>query len=342
MTELRKLIEKLCLCSAPSGDEGSLAKTILEEIAPYCTAKIDPNGNIIAFKQGKNKAASRVMLDAHLDEVGVMVTAVTEDGFLKFETLGGILAGALVCKTVQINGHVGVIGAKPIHLSSAEERQKPFSPEDLVIDIGAADRQAALAVVQPGDSGTFLGEYINFDEDMICTKALDDRIGCALLITLLKQPAEYDFYATFTVQEELGLRGAKTATYTVNPDVALVLESTTANDIANTDETKAVCYVGKGAVLSFMDRATLYDRGLFNLLKQTAESQKIAVQTKNAVAGGNNAGAVSLTRSGVRTAAISLPCRYIHSACSVASLKDAEQMLFLTKAVLPQLCTLKP
>lgn len=340
MEPLNELIKALCCRNAPSGSEQPAADYILQKIAPYCTAEKDLNGNIIAFKKGKKRPKNRVMLDAHLDEVGVIITAVTESGFALFEPLGGILPETLVCKRVLVNGHLGVIGAKPIHLASAEERKNPFTQKDLTIDFGAANRAEALTLVQPGDCGTFESEITPLEGNFVKAKALDDRVGCALLMQLLSQPAEYDYYATFTVQEELGCRGAKTAAFTVQPNIALVLEATTANDIADTPPEKAVCFAGGGAVVSFMDRATLYDRELFELALATAAEQKIAVQTKNAVAGGNNAGAISLSGAGVRTLALSLPCRYIHSPSGVASFEDCKALQALAAALLPKLCSL--
>lgn len=340
MEPLNELIKALCCLNAPSGSEQPAADYILQKIAPYCTAEKDLNGNIIAFKNGKKRPKNRVMLDAHLDEVGVIITAVTESGFALFEPLGGILPETLVCKRVLVNGHLGVIGAKPIHLASAEERKNPFTQKDLTIDFGAANRAEALTLVQPGDCGTFESEFTPLEGNFVKAKALDDRVGCALLMQLLSQPAEYDYYATFTVQEELGCRGAKTAAFTVQPNIALVLEATTANDIADTPPEKAVCFAGGGAVVSFMDRATLYDRELFELALATAAEQKIAVQTKNAVAGGNNAGAISLSGAGVRTLALSLPCRYIHSPSGVASFEDCKALQALAAALLPKLCSL--
>lgn len=338
MENFKKLVQTLCELDAPSGDETPVADFILAEISPYCEAEKDRNGNIIAFKKGKNRSKNKVLLDAHTDEVGFMVTSVTEEGFLHFEPLGGILPESLVASRVRVNGHAGVIGAKPIHLAGAEERKKPFTQKDLIIDLGASGKEAALQAVQPGDCGTFESPFTVLCGNLVKAKALDDRIGCAVLITLLQQPAEYDYYASFTVQEELGCRGAKTAAYTVAPEYAVVLEATTANDIGETPAEKAVCYVGKGATVSFMDRATLYDKELFELALSQAKEKNIAVQTKNAVAGGNNAGAISLAGSGVRTLAISLPCRYIHSASGVADLADGISMLKLTKALLLQLC----
>ena len=223
MEPLNELIKALCCLNAPSGSEQPAADYILQKIAPYCTAEKDLNGNIIAFKKGKKRPKNRVMLDAHLDEVGVIITAVTESGFALFEPLGGVLPETLVCKRVLVNGHLGVIGAKPIHLASAEERKNPFTQKDLTIDFGAANRAEALTLVQPGDCGTFESEFTPLEGNFVKAKALDDRVGCALLMQLLSQPAEYDYYATFTVQEELGCRGAKTAAFTVQPNIALVL-----------------------------------------------------------------------------------------------------------------------
>lgn len=340
MEPLNQLIRQLCCLNAPSGCEQPVSDYILQKIAPYCEAEKDLNGNIIAFKKGNRRSKNRVMLDAHLDEVGVIITGVTDGGFARFEPLGGILPEALVCTRVLVNGHLGVIGAKPIHLATADERKAPFQQKDLFIDFGTQSREATLALVQPGDCGTFSSEFTPLGTNYVKAKALDDRVGCALLMQLLTQPAEFDYYATFTVQEELGCRGAKTAAFRVAPDIALVLEATTANDIAATPAEKAVCFVGQGGVLSFMDRSTLYSRELLQLALQTAADCGIAAQTKNAVAGGNNAGAISLSGAGVQTLALSLPCRYIHSPSGVASLKDCEAMLQLAKALLPKLCTL--
>ena len=337
MDKLFTLLERLCRCDGPSGSEDAVREIILNEIAGHCEAQVDRMGNIIAFKKGKKPAKHKVMLDAHMDEVGVIVTGATEAGLLRFEAVGGIETEALACKRVRFGDIVGVIGMKPIHLSTAKERETLPARDALFIDIGAKDREDALELVPPGTIGTFVSDFEKLSADTFRAKAVDDRVGCAALITLLQKESEYDFYATFTVGEELGCRGAKTAAFAVAPEFAIVLEATTAADLHGTPEERSVCQVMKGAVVSFMDRATQYDRALFELALQTAKEEKIPVQTKRAVAGGNNAGAISLSKTGVRTVAVSLPCRYIHSSHSVAAFRDVQAVADLAGALCKRL-----
>jgi endoglucanase len=320
------LLQNLCLLNGTSGDEKSVRDFIISEIKGFCDYEIDNLGNLICFKKGEKTPKNRLMLDAHMDEVGVIITSVTSDGFLKFQTVGGIDAATLLFKKVKIGDVVGVISAKPIHLLSKEEGQKAPKTDSLYIDIGATDKENALDLVNLGDTGVVLSDFTVMG-DCVKAKALDDRVGCAVLIALLKEKAEYDFYAVFSTQEEIGTRGARVATFAVNPDYALVLEATTAADISGVSGEKSVCNLGNGPAVSFMDRATLYDKELYN----TALNSGIVCQPKRAVAGGNNSGAIHLSREGVKTLAISLPCRYIHTDSSVANLGDIENMLNLTK-----------
>ncbi len=329
------LLEKLCLIDATSGDEASLRNFIISQIVGFCDYKTDNLGNLICFKKGENVPLKKVMVDAHMDEVGLIITSVTEKGFLKFKTVGGIDTSALMFRKVKINGKInGVIGGKPIHLIKADARKKLPQAESLHIDIGVASKQAALKMIALGDRAVIESEFIKNDI-LIKAKAIDDRIGCAVLIKLLQMQADYDFYASFSVQEEIGTRGAKTAAYAINPDSALILEATTAADIADVPEDKRVCELGKGVAVSFMDRATVYDKDYYN----AALKSGIPCQPKAAVAGGNNSGSVHLSRQGVRTLAISVPCRYIHSAGSAANTKDMQSMLDLTKYMLNGICS---
>ncbi len=322
-----KTLEKLCLLDSASGDERCVRNAIIEEIKDFCEYRVDNLGNIIAFKKGKNTPCRKILLDAHMDEVGLIITSVTADGFLKFSTVGGIDPAVMISRRVKINGNItGVIGLKPVHLCHGDEGKKLPKADDLYIDIGAKCKEEALSLVSLGDTAVICGDFVK-SGDKILSKALDDRIGCAILISLLKEESEYDFYAVFSVQEEVGLRGAKVATFAVNPDFAIILEGTTAADIADVSEEKQVCNLGLGVAVSFMDRSTLYDRGLYNL----ALSSGIPCQSKRFVSGGNNAGAVHLSREGVRTVAISVPCRYIHSASSVADIKDINSAYELAK-----------
>ena len=329
-----ELLKQLCLLDGTSGDEDLVREFIISEINGHCDYKIDNLGNIICFKKGKKQPAKKVMLDAHMDEVGLIITSVTADGFLKFKTVGGIDTSALMFRKVKIGGKVsGVIGGKPIHLIKGDARKKLPECDSLYIDIGACSKDEALEKINLGDRAIIESDFV-LSGDIIKAKAIDDRIGCAVLIGLLKSDSEYDFYASFSVQEEIGTRGAKTATYSINPEAARVIEATTAADIANVPDDKKVCKLGEGAVVSFMDRGTVYDKNYYTAALQSG----INCQPKKAVAGGNNSAGIHLTREGVRTLAISLPCRYIHSASCVANTKDCESVEALAKHMLNGIC----
>lgn len=329
-----ELLKQLCCLDATSGDEDAVRDFIVSQIDGFCEYRIDNLGNIICFKKGENRSCKKVMVDAHMDEVGLIITSATNDGFLKFKTVGGIDVSALLQRKVKIGGKInGVIGSRPIHLIEGDGRKKLPKEDSLYIDIGAKSKEEALTIVSLGDRAVLESEFV-VSGDYVKAKAIDDRIGCAVIIKLLQSDAQYDFYASFSVQEEIGLRGAKTAAYSINPDSALMLEATTAADIAGVGQEKSVCNLGKGAVVSFMDRATVYDKNYYSSALQSG----ILCQPKRAVAGGNNSGSVHLSREGVRTLALSLPCRYIHSPSCVASLKDCESLSALAQYMLNGIC----
>lgn len=325
-----ELLEKLCNIDATSGDEDAVRDFIISEIKDYCECRVDNLGNIIAFKKGEKRPLRKVMVDAHMDEVGLIITGITADGFLKFKTVGGIETSALMFRRVKINGGIsGVICGKPVHLISSAERKKLPDSDSLYIDIGATSKDDAEKLINLGDRAVICGDC-TFVGDNVISKAIDDRIGCATLISLIKNKSEYDFYGSFSVQEEIGLRGAKTAAFGINPDSAIILESTTAADIAGVGENEKVCSLGDGVAVSFMDRATVYDKKYY----KAALESLIPCQPKSAVAGGNNSGAVHLNREGVRIIALSVPCRYIHTSSSVANVKDCENLYNLAKYML--------
>ena len=326
-------LKELCALNAVSGDEKSVRNYMISKIDGKTDWHTDNLGNIIAFKKGKNRSLKKLMVDAHMDEVGLIISSVTEEGFLKFYTVGGIDTAVLMFRRVKIGNINGVISGKPVHLLSSAQKKKLPEANSLYIDIGAADKAEALKLVSLGDRAVICGEYVK-KGDKIISKALDDRAGCAILLSLLLEESDYDFYATFTVQEEVGLRGAKTAAFSVEPEAALVLEATTAADIAEVDNAHRVCALGGGPAVSFMDRATVYDRHYYN----AALSSGIKCRPKAAVAGGNNSGAVHLSRGGVRTLAISVPCRYIHSPASVADENDIKNALLLTRYMINGIC----
>ena len=329
-----EILKKLCMLNGTSGDEKCVRDFIISQIDGYCKWEIDNLGNIIAFKEGEKRPVKKIMIDAHTDEVGLIVTGITAEGFLKFTTVGGIETSALMFRRVKLNGDLfGIICGKPVHLLSGDEKKKLPKADSLYIDIGATSKEEAEKYVGLGDTAVICGDYTE-NGDNIISKALDDRIGCAVLINLIKSKSEYDFYASFSVQEEVGLRGARVTAYSINPDSAIILEATTAADIADVKEENKVCSVGKGVAVSFMDKATVYDKEYYN----TALNSGISSQPKCAVAGGNNSGAVHLSREGVRTIALSVPCRYIHTSSCVASKSDCENLYNLANFMLKKIC----
>ena len=328
------LLQKLCAADGISGDENTVRELILAEIRPFAdSVTIDPLGNLLIHKKGKNRPKAKLMLSAHMDEVGLMVTDITSDGYLKFDEVGGIDRRVLIGKNVTVNQTVnGVIGVKPIHLTKGDESSAIPSYSELYIDIGAQSAQEAQKYVSPGDSVCFVSEFTQTTE-MIRSKAIDDRFGCLVLIDLIKSELDFDMDFAFVVQEEVGLHGATVAAYTLDPDYALVIETTTAADIPEIDAQKQVCRLGEGAVISMMDKRTIYDKEMAALALKTAEEIGVKAQIKRAVAGGNDAGVIHKSRGGVRTLAVSLPCRYLHAPNCVAAKDDYESVMQLTRAL---------
>ena len=332
---MTELVKKLCCLDATSGDETSARDFIISEIDGFCDWKTDALGNIIVFKKGKKAPLKKVMLDAHTDEVGLIITSITDSGFLKFKTVGGIDTAALMFRNVKINGRInGVICGKPIHLLEKSEAETLPKKESLYIDIGATSKEDAEKYVSVGDRAVICGDF-KLTGNNIISKALDDRIGCAILIDLIKSPSEYDFYASFSVQEEIGCRGAKTAAFGIDPECAIVLEGTTAADIADVTDENSVCNLGKGPAVSFMDGGTCYDRKFYN----AALNSGILCQPKRSVTGGNDSGVIHLSKEGVRTVVISVPCRYIHTASSIADIDDCVNAYNLAKYMLNGICS---
>lgn len=319
------LLERLCSARAVSGSEREVRELILNEVKPYAdSVEVTPLGSLIVFKKGEKRPGTRLMLNAHMDEVGMIVTYITDDGLLRFCPVGGMDRRVLPGKSVTVGDNVpGVIGVKPVHLLDGEEKEKSVPLKELSIDIGAKDREEAERYVTPGDPVCF-DSLFDTSHGMVKSRALDDRAGCAILIEMLRDRLEYDMTFVFAVQEEIGLRGSKTAAYAVDPQAAIVVESTTAADIAGVEKDRQVCCLGEGAAISFMDRHTIYDKEYYRMAFSAAETAGVKCQAKRAVAGGNDAGAIHVSRAGVRTVAVSLPCRYLHSAVGMISQQDYE------------------
>ncbi|MCH5315515.1 MAG: M42 family peptidase [Eubacterium sp.] len=330
------MLKELCLLNGTSGDESKVRDYIINQINGYCEYTVDNLGSIIALKKGAKTPSKKVMLCAHMDEVGFIITSITDDGYLKFSPVGGIDSKVCLDRVIEINGVKGVIGVKPVHQLTESEKDSTPEFSKLYIDIGAENREQAEALVDLGDYAYFSSEYYEFGNGFIKSKALDDRIGCMLLIELIKSDLEYDTYFCFNVQEEVGLRGASCTSYSVGADISIVLEATTAGDLCGVSGGERVCALGDGPVVSFMDRRTIYDKELYSLAFDIAKANGVKIQTKTAIAGGNDAGAIQTSGKGSRVLAVSLPCRYIHSAASVVKISDIKETrrlisLLLTK-----------
>ena len=336
----RELLAALCRVDGPSGREEAVRRMILQELEASPAPKevtVDPMGNVLVHLIGRQPASKRLLLDAHMDEVGFLVSFIQPDGLLRFETVGGIDKTVLFGHRVRIGRQLGVIGGKAVHQCRDKEKETVPAAETMLIDIGAADRQAAEAVVSVGDDGTFAEGFTDWGNGFFCGKAVDDRVGCALLLTLAGQQPAYDVWLSFSVQEEVGLRGAAVVGNAVRPDIAVAVDATTAADTVGSTDADCVCRVRGGAVVSFADRATLYDRPLYDRIRAAAEARGIPTQTKTRVAGGNNAASLQRSHTGVQTAAVSLPCRYIHSPACVGHWEDVEAMEALLRCLVEEL-----
>lgn len=332
-----EMIKELSLINGTSGRENAVREYIISKIDGHCTYEIDALGNIIAFKKGQRPANHKVMLDAHMDEVGIIITHITAEGFLKFGNVGGIDTKVMLGRQfIFESGAVGVVGVKPIHLLKGDEKTKIPDGDSLYIDIGVSSKEEAEKKVKIGETGVFLSDFVVFGDKKIKCKALDDRVGCAVLINLIQSDIPYDAYFSFSVQEEIGARGAAVAAYTIDPDYAIVLETTTAADIIDVPLHKQVCVLGNGAAISFMDRSTLYSKEVFDTTFRIAEENNIKVQAKTLVAGGNNAGAIHKAGGGIKTIAVNTPCRYLHSPSCVCDLRDIESVTKLTRALISE------
>jgi len=334
------LLKELSEARGVSGNEGPVREIILEAVKDLVDEhRTDAMGNLICLKKARPESPrdvwpGKVMVAAHMDEVGLMVTGVNKDGTLRFDKVGGIDDRILLSKQLLVGQDAvpGVIGYRPIHLIPKKERELVADVKKLAIDIGVADKSAAEKLVQPGDFVSFRTAFEVLDEEGLRTvkgKAFDDRVGCALLVDLLREDYAFDLYATFTVQEELGLRGARVAAYAIDPDVAFALEGTICDDLPRDQDVSPVTEVGKGPAITFMDRSVVADRRLVRLLVTTAERLGIPYQFKRAVSGGTDAGAIHLAREGVPSVVVSVPSRYIHAPVSLLSLSDFDHTVEL-------------
>ncbi len=336
------LLKELSEAIGVSGQESEVRKVILNAIDGHASdIKIDALGSITAYKQGTGDNPLRVMLDAHMDEVGFMVMGFDGDGLIRFTSIGGIDDRILPGLRVKIGEKQtpGVIIWTPIHKNRDQNVVKMSS---LRIDIGASSKDEASGAVKRGDRIAFDSYYSQMSDKIVRGKAFDDRVGCSLLIDILQdEPYPVDIVAAFTVQEEIGLRGAIVAAQSLKPDIAFALEGAPTHDLPNPtaepddhEQPNPVARMGGGPVLTVMDRSMVTDPRLLGFLRETARSNNIPFQHKTALGGGTNAGRIHTSNAGIPSAVISVPCRYIHGPAAMLNLDDYDNAKRLIQTAL--------
>lgn len=339
-----EMIKILCDLNGVSGRESAVADTIEEIVKPFAdNIYRDALGNLIVFKKGKTTPKEPIMLAAHMDEVGFLVSHITEKGLIKLINAGGIYGQSLSGRILFFprTGIKGVLGKAPLHLRKDEDEKKVPKLDDMYVDIGALTKEEAEKYVRLGDVAAFDTTLRRFGDNGIVGKAIDDRLGCALLIELIKNELPVDCHFAFTVQEELGLRGAGTAAFAVRPKTAIIIDCCGAGDNGGFKENDVIAKSGGGVVISYADHATFYDYDLFEKVCEIADINKIKWQTKTRISGGTDAGSIYQTADGAKVIGLSVASRNIHTAASTASLTDAKDTLKLTKLVLEYLANVQ-
>lgn len=329
------LLRRLSEAFGPSGYEQEVRQVLQTELAEHVSSwQRDALGNLIALKPASD--GPKVMLAAHMDECGLLVNHVDASGLLQFQKVGGLDDRVLVSKTVVIGDKriPGVIGAKAIHLQRPEERSQVIPFRSLYIDIGANSKEEALSMVNIGDYAVFATKFAEFGTGMVKGKAFDDRAGCTVLAEVLKEDYQMPVFGAFTVQEEIGLRGAGVAAYRVEPDMAIVLEGTTCSDTPGSEEHGYCTNLGGGPAISIMDASVISNKAMVAELIRLADAHQIPYQFKRSVTGGSDAGRINQTRAGIPVVIVSVPCRYIHSPVSALRLSDLEHTVQLVKLFL--------
>lgn len=332
------ILMQLTQLGGVSGREEAVRQAIKTIVTPLVdSVKTDALGNLIAFKKGKK--SEKVIICAHMDEVGLLVNYIDPDGFLRFVVVGGIDTRTLLAQRVRVHTKdgviAGVIGTKPAHVTTEADRGKAVAAGDLFIDIGMS-KETASAKVSIGDFAVLERSYLEFGDGMITSKAFDDRVGCYALIETLKnlKTPEYDVYAVFTVQEEVGLRGAATASFGIDADWGIAIDATGAADIPGCRPQDYLVSLGKGVAITALDKATITNPKFFGRVKALCEQERITHQIRIAPKGGNDAGAMHLSRAGKPVCSLSIPTRNIHSNVEVVCKRDIEAAVALLTAML--------
>ncbi len=336
---MKELLKQLCALDGVPGYEDEVREFIEKKVAPYATSmEVDPVGNLIVFKKGAKPRKRPLALFAHMDEVGFLVKDITEDGMLKLAPAGGIDPRVLIGRRMRVGEDKipGIISLKAIHLTTPEERKEAPGIGSLYIDIGCTKKEQAEALVMRGDPAMFDSAPIEFGVDCLKANAIDDRIGCAVMMELLKEDLPYDTYFAFVVAEEIGSRGATVAAQRIQPGCVVAIEGTTAADMPDVAPHKQSCAQRKGAVVSLMDKGTVYSREFRQQVLAEADAQGVKWQYRKSANGGTDARVGTTAGSAAIAFGLAAPVRYIHCACNVAYLPDLEEVLKLARIVVKE------
>lgn len=337
-------LEKLSNACGVAGREQEVRELLIKMLKPYADEiVVDKLENVIAIKKGK-KNSPKIMIAAHMDEIGLMVKNITKEGFLQFTKMGGIDDRILLAQKVNVfteKGKLpGIIGSKPPHIQKEEERKKIVTFDEMFIDIGAENRDDVKAMgVKVGDSVVFDVAFRSIGKDIVMGKAFDNRAGCSVMIETFKALEKTDctVYAAGTVQEELGLRGAGTAAYGLDPDVGIALDVTIAGDIPGVREFDTTVKIGKGPALTVSDSGLVTHPKILRWFMDAAAENKINYQLETGLLGSTDAARIALTRQGIPSGTISVPARYIHSPTGMINLKDVQNAAKLAIAVVQKI-----
>lgn len=333
---MKELLRQLCQLDGVAGYEKEVREFIKEKASDYAELIVtDTMGNLVVLKKGEKETEYPIVVCAHMDEVGFLVRDITEDGMLRLSNVGNVDPRVLIGRRMRVGAKKtpGVIALKAVHLTTPEERKKAPSLSSLYVDMGCKSKKEAEALAKPGDPVMFDSAFIPFGEDCVKAKALDDRVGCAVMLKMMEKPLKYDTWFVFTVGEEIGSRGAMASAHAVNPGIVLTLEGTTAADMPGIPSHKQSCCQRQGAVVSLMDKGTVYHRAFREKVLAQADKEGVKWQYRRS-ANGSTDSRQSYENLGAVAFGISAPVRYIHCACNVAYLPDLEEVLHLAEIVI--------
>jgi putative aminopeptidase FrvX len=341
------LLARLSNAFGPSGLEDEPREILRSELLDYADEiKVDSMGNIY-FYYNRKDGDPTVLIDAHTDEVGFIATFLDDKGFLKFSNIGGIVPSVMQGQSILLKGKKGyvkgVVGSKPPHVLSDEERKKVVSVEELFIDIGVGDREQAEEMgCYVGMMGVFDVKFSELGNGYVRGKAFDDRAGCYVMAEAFKalKDSKCNVVAVGAVQEEVGLRGTRVAAWKVDPDYALALEGTFAVDVPGVSPENMVTQLKKGPILTIADRGIIVNPKVLQILVDTAEAGRVPYQFKKPLMGGTDASAIHLVKGGIPTGVVSVPCRYIHAPASIAHIEDLDNSVNLVKAFVNRISSL--